>query len=92
MKNRTIIALSLCLVSAIASAESVTDAPLTFTDPYVTSVQADSNTKPARHKQKKSKNEVCSAQGQEQNAHANTEGQKMPKGEATAQPNPLPSM
>jgi len=84
--------LSLCLLSAIASAESVTDAPLTFTDPYVTTVQADSNTKPARHKQKKSNSEVCSAQGQEQNAHAKTEGQKMPKGEATGQSNPLPSM
>lgn len=92
MKNQTIFALSLCLLSAIASAESVTDAPLTFTDPYVTTVQADSNTKPARHKQKKSKNEVCSAQIPKQNANANNEGQKMPKDEATVQSNPLPSM
>jgi hypothetical protein len=92
MKNRTIFALSLCLLSAVASAESVTDAPLTFTDPNVTTVQADGNTKPAPHKQKKGKNEVCSAQGKEQNAHANTEGQKMPKSEATDHSNPLPSM
>ena len=92
MKNLTKFALSLCLLSAIASAESVTDAPLTFTDPYGTTIQADNNSKPARNKQKKSKKEVCSSQPSVENVNANNEHKKMPKDEATVQSNPMPSM
>ena len=92
MKDRIICALSLCLLSAIASAENVTDAPLTFTDPYVTTAQVEGNTKPARHKQKKSKNEVCLEQAPEHDRNPHAEDQKIPKDKATAQSTPLPSM
>jgi hypothetical protein len=58
MKNRTVFALAICLVSSLSFADNGTDAPLVVSNPYAT-VQADQRANVVKRHSEKKKSNTC---------------------------------